>query len=86
MREGVQVCQGCMGVQRKGVGLWPPNPRGVSLVACNVCNLHDIPGFVAGSETPESWKCTRMFDASDRLMACLFPDQDRRCWDRKWIT
>lgn len=41
-------------------------------------------GYI-GVETPENYRCKGMFDTADKMMYCLFPNQDERCWDSSWI-
>ena len=42
-------------------------------------------GYI-GDDTPESYYCKHLFDVEDRMMTCLFPNQDKKCWDSEWLT
>eukprot|EP00123_Amoebidium_parasiticum_P010532 comp20168_c0_seq1/m.24977 comp20168_c0_seq1/g.24977 ORF comp20168_c0_seq1/g.24977 comp20168_c0_seq1/m.24977 type:complete len:558 (-) comp20168_c0_seq1:523-2196(-) len=41
-------------------------------------------GYI-GDETPENYQCKAVHDSGDAMMRCLFPDQDVRCWDKRWL-
>lgn len=42
-------------------------------------------GYV-GDETPMSYKCKSLYDENDKMMTCLFPNQDKRCWSTQWLS
>uniref|UniRef100_A0A6T2AYJ6 Calcineurin-like phosphoesterase domain-containing protein n=1 Tax=Eutreptiella gymnastica TaxID=73025 RepID=A0A6T2AYJ6_9EUGL len=43
-------------------------------------------GGYVGDETPENYKCKAKYDTANAMMQCLFPKQDPRCWDQKWLA
>lgn len=42
-------------------------------------------GYI-GDDTPESYLCKARFDVEDKMMTCLFPNQDPKCWDSGWLS
>jgi hypothetical protein len=41
-------------------------------------------GYI-GAESPESYDCKTEFDMGDEMMLCLFPNQDKMCFDSGWL-
>ena len=41
-------------------------------------------GYIGG-DTPESYECKSLYDKAEPLMNCMFPNQDARCWNTKWL-
>jgi hypothetical protein len=41
--------------------------------------------WCAGDETPEAFMCKQQYDKNDEMRKCLFPNQDKKCWDEGWL-
>jgi hypothetical protein len=43
-------------------------------------------GYI-GEDTPEGYRCRAKYDTEERLMKCLFPEQNMTCWSpREWLS
>lgn len=42
-------------------------------------------GFI-GNQVPENFMCEALHDREEDMMKCLFPQQDKQCWDPEyWV-
>jgi hypothetical protein len=49
--------------------------------------------WCAGDETPEAFMCKQQYDTNDEIRydtndeirKCMFPNQDKNCWDKGWL-
>ena len=48
-------------------------------------SAHDLVGMPTGSESPQSYDCKTEYDMGDEMMLCLFPEQDKKCFDSDWL-